>query len=325
MAGGSTSSACECCADVRKHFCVVPTWRNAVLIVFLVGAIVGMVVLISTGLLEQWADLVEVHIGWPGHFIFFGILLYTGLPFGYGWSFFCIANAYVHGWPAVISNEVGTICGAALGFTVSRRCLRRTIEAKVSSLPRRWVTTIRAIQTEVKRSTLGFLGLTALLRNSGLPIGLTNAFDATLTDASLRLSLLGALIATQPTLVISTYIGTLVKSWGGLAGMFGGGGALTAQERSARNVSIIVQIVIAVVLLVAFGTWARHRLRKLTGGAAAVAPAEAGEAAEAGTSTHARCGSPRAPAAAEGGGDDAGINGMPLHLDISAHSRELES
>ena len=114
------------------------------------------------------ADALKVHVGVWAHAIFFGLFLYTGLFFGYGWSFFIISSGYTLGWWAVVTANVGTLLGGILGFVSSRRCMRGAVERKVKSLPGTWSRRIGFFQSEIERSTVAYLLVSGTMRNSNL-------------------------------------------------------------------------------------------------------------------------------------------------------------
>lgn len=139
-------------------------------------------------------------LGWPGHLIFIACLIYTGLPFAYGWSFLCIACGYTFGWWAILTANIGTQCGCLLGVAVSRHCMQASVQAKVATLPPGWVRRIGVVQAALSTSRTGYMFLTALLRNSGvITFGIINAMEGALTNPPVpyHVSMVGVLIAAQ--------------------------------------------------------------------------------------------------------------------------------
>lgn len=257
----------QCCYDLKAHFWRRPTPKQIAAITVFVVAWAAIIVLTSLGYLQQWADLIARTLGLWGHAIFALLIIYTGLPFGYGWSFFTIASGYALGWPAVVTCFVGTVLGHILGFFVSRRWLQTSVSTKVDTLPATWRHYIELVHDALRSSLLTFILLTGLLRNCGaLTFGLCNAIDAALTPVAWWVSLLGVLVASTPGLVLYVYIGTLASSL--LAPAEEGANLQNAteaqrDEAQARETSVIVQICIAVAFLVLGFFYARHRLKVL--------------------------------------------------------------
>ena len=125
------------------------------------------------------ADMLKIHVGVWAHFIFFGLFLYTGLFFGYGWSFFIISSGYTLGWSAVITANLGTVVGGIIGFVSSRRCMRSAVERKVKSFPGSWSRRIKFFTGEIERSTVAYLLVSGTMRNSNmLTFGMCNGMCA---------------------------------------------------------------------------------------------------------------------------------------------------
>ena len=118
-----------------------------------IAAFAAVIALAATGHLQALADRIA-ELGWSGHLIFCALLIYTGLVFGYGWTFFAVATGCTFGWWALITI-IGTALGAALGFLV-RYWLQSLVEQKVASLPAHWSARVLVMQHEVSSSTLGF-------------------------------------------------------------------------------------------------------------------------------------------------------------------------
>ena len=166
------------------HFCRKPTVAQGAAVFVTIAAFAAVIALAATGHLQALADWIA-GIGWPGHLIFCALLIYTGLVFGYGWTFFAIATGYTFGWWALITIHIGTLLGAMLGFVSSRYWLRSLVEQKVASLPSHWSARVVIMQQEVSSSTLGFFLWSILLRWTGLTFGICNAMVAALTSVQL--------------------------------------------------------------------------------------------------------------------------------------------
>jgi len=224
-----------------------------------------VIVLTATGYLQMAADMLKIHVGVWAHFIFFGLFLYTGLFFGYGWSFFIISSGYTLGWSAVITANLGTVVGGIIGFVSSRRCMRSAVERKVKSFPGSWSRRIKFFTGEIERSTVAYLLVSGTMRNSNmLTFGMCNAFDGAMTNVSLCACVLCLLVTSQHIIVLDVYIGTLVDDFANpTAGTSGNGTSISPEEEAARRTLLIVQIAIIVSFLVLVTCLARCRLRRL--------------------------------------------------------------
>ena len=179
----------------------------------------------------------------------------------------CISAGYTLGWWAVLTLNLGTQCGCALGVLVSRRLMRASVEDKVATLPAGWARSIRLVQQEVSRSRLGFLFLAGLVGNCGLTSGLANAIYGALTDAPLPLIMAGVCLSSEWAIITDVYLGRLVRALSDeeSASEAGSGEAnATApsdgSEAAAQRAAVVAQLCIAASLMTAVSLWARHRL-----------------------------------------------------------------
>lgn len=256
----------RCLQDMRTH-CCIRSPRQAAFAIVLAVMFFGTVALGAAGVLQRLADSLRSLGGWA-HVVFFLLIVYTGLPFAYGWSIFCIAAGYTLGWWAIITCNLGTITGGLLGAVIARRCFRTWTEAKVASLPERWSRRIQVVQNEISRSTYGFICLTTLLRNCGLiTFGIANAIDGAMTHTPLHIIVFAIFVATQYVIVIDIYLGTLIASLPQATN----GSDIPQEEKDAKFRMLMGQIGIAIILLVACSLWTRRRLKMMTDGADGVA------------------------------------------------------
>lgn len=268
----SWSACLGCLRDFRVHFCRRPSFGQVFFLVLFLVLFSTALTLLSTGYLQEGADWLKVHVGLWSHAIFVAVFLYTGLFFGYGWAFTVITSGYVVGWSAVVSVNVGSLLGGALGFLSARRCFKGPVLRKIQSLPPSWTRRIEFFQREISRSTRGYWMLSGMLRNSNLlTVGLVNAFDGAMTDVTL-LQFLGCIFfMSQPMIWLQVYIGTLVDQLANAPADVDVGTATVANatavrgrgEAAARQLALIVQLSIAVALAFLILVWARWRLRRL--------------------------------------------------------------
>lgn len=273
-AGSSSilSSECVgCLREARVHFCRRPSPMQALFIIVFCTLYIGVFTLVSTGHLQAAADQLKLHLGAWSHFIFFGIFIYTGVVFGYGWTIAVIASGYVLGWSAIITVNVGSALGGAVGFLTARRCLKGSVKRKVASLPPAWARRFEFFSYEISRSTRGYFMLSATLRNSSLlTVGMINAFDGAMTEVTLLQHMLCIVVTSQPMMCLDVYIGTLIdrlsQPAGGTSMATGNNATATSgsqAEAQARRTGVIVQISIAVTMAFCMTLWARQRIKRL--------------------------------------------------------------
>lgn len=261
-------SRIEIFIDFKHHFCGRPSLKQCVILTFTIAAIASVIVFTSTGQLHDLSDKLAL-IGWRAHLIFFALLIYTGMPFGYGWSFCCISAGYVLGWWAVLTVNFGTQCGCALGVLVSRRYLRRSVEKKIESLPTDWSHTIRLVQHKISRNRIGYLSCAGLVGNCGITAGLANAIYGALTDAPVFLIMLGVFLSSEWAIILDVYLGRLMRDLSDGASdeeASSGDSNATANNDSnaTRRYAIVAQLSVAVVFATLVSLWARHRLKAMS-------------------------------------------------------------
>jgi uncharacterized membrane protein YdjX (TVP38/TMEM64 family) len=276
-ASSSDDAARPCCVECRAHFCRRPNPKQAAAISATVIALFTVVILTITGH-TQLASRAIGTLGVGGQAIFVVLLIYTGMPFGYGYSFTIGAVGYTYGWWGLIPVQIGCVLGAVAGHVVSRWCMRSTVEKKVASLPPLWVSRLTLLRAEIRHSYLGFFFVTGLLHNCVvLTFGICNALDAVLFDVSLPLSLAGTFLACQPSNFFSLYLGTLVDALE--TAVTSGDGAAAAnsssnvsalnstaiaEQRAAQTASVVAQVCLVLALLCGVAWWARRTLRRIT-------------------------------------------------------------
>ena len=265
----SSLQARTCLRECHAHFCRRPSPMQVLVVTVTVAAFVTAFTLLSTGHLQAAADQLKLHLGAWSHAIFLAMFIYTGLLFGYGWTFTVITAGYTVGWTAIITANVGSVLGGTLGFLSARRCLKASVNRKVATLPPSWARRFEFFQHEISRSTRGYFMLAATLRNSSIvTVGMINAFDGAMTEVTLPQFMLCIVVTSQPLIVLDVYIGTLVSRLSGPGGTISvaAGSNSTAQttpESQARQVALLVQISIAVTFALCMTLWARQRIKRL--------------------------------------------------------------
>ena len=283
-AGSATAvrkrSRTEIFIDFKHHFCRRPSPKQCAMLTFTIAAIGTVIVFTGTGQLQDLADKLAT-IGWRAHLIFLALLLYTGMPFGYGWTFSCISAGYVLGWWAVLTFNIGTQCGCALGVLVSRLLMRRSVENKIASLPHNWSRSIRHVQQKISRSRIGFLACAGLVGNCGVTAGLANAIYGALTDAPVPLIMLGVFLSSQWSITTDVYLGRLVRDLSDQESandeeVSSGDANVTSKgdgsEITTHRNAIVAQLSVAGSFAAIVSLWARHRLNALSRESVDVSP-----------------------------------------------------
>jgi len=255
-----SSSLATFCAELREHFCQRPTPRQALVMGFTAMAFLAIGLAIGLGYLQDMADAIRDDLGVEGHVIFAAFLVYSGLPFAYGWSFFVISLGYTYGWIAMITANMGTWAGHVLGFMLSRHCLKQTVVEKVASLPPHWQEWVELVQLGVARSRSGiFIGV--LVRwGTPLSFGMCNAFDAALTFMPYSRSMMGSFIAAQKDITTMIYIGTLLRQMDEAEEQGSGDEESRRREAAVRMGLFVVQVAFILFLILLVSYWAKRTL-----------------------------------------------------------------
>lgn len=264
-----------CGAECQHHFCRRPSNRQAFATSFTIVSFLAVFSLVVTGVVQTAATAIGT-LGWEGQLIFVAYIMYTGLVFGYGYGFCCAACGYTYGWWALVPIEIATLFAAALGYAVSRWCMRGTVERKVASLPPHWVARLRLLRSEVnlreEGSLVGYLFLSGLLRNSVvLTFGITTAIDAVVLCVSLPQALLGAMVSSQPGIVLQVYLGALVRdietavaaSAAGAAANSTGNATDAGAEVAAQTWALVAQVLVVVLFMLGTALWSRSVLKRV--------------------------------------------------------------
>ena len=86
----------DCLRTCRTHFCRRPSPRQAAWIAVAVVAVGAVIILTALGLLQKGADHVRSLFGLWGYVVYGALIMYTGLPFGYGWCALRYRNPLPH-------------------------------------------------------------------------------------------------------------------------------------------------------------------------------------------------------------------------------------
>jgi uncharacterized membrane protein YdjX (TVP38/TMEM64 family) len=155
-------------------------------------------------------------LGFFGHAIFFVILLWTGLPFGYNFSTTIVLIGFSYGWPGMIDAQVGTACSALLGLVFSRFFLQDWTLRWMSGMKGRKRLYLEACKAIMDSDKAGFL-CQVLCRNSPLTFGLCNTFLSVFSKASAMRYLGTTMVGSQLSLILAMFLGIAVRRLGSIS------------------------------------------------------------------------------------------------------------
>ena len=176
-------------------------------------------------------------------------------------SFFVITIGYTYGWIGLITAHVGTWCGHGLGFFTSRYCVKKSVTAKVETLPPQWKEWVELVQGGVAQSSGGVVFAVLVRWGSPLPFGMCNTFDAALTQMSYLRSLAGSVIASQKDITLMVYIGTLVRQMDNAEEVGSGDEESKRREANVRIGLFVGQIAMIIGLLLLVSWWSKRTLK----------------------------------------------------------------
>ena len=290
--GGDAAGSARCLAVCRTHFCRRPSKQQltAGLLFFL--AFGGLIVLTATGDLRRFMDELRT-LGWGADALLVLLFIYTGLPFGYGYTVVAVCTGYVSGWRGILTGWTGVALAVAIGVLMSRHWMRSSVESKLDSLPEAWSRPVRLLSADLTNSAKGFIGVDVLLRNSGvIPFGTSNMFVGAVTQVPIHLAVFSAMLAQMHGIVLNVNIGRALY----LSSHHNGTSSdhEDEEEEGGGAANLITQIVISVTIGFVVSYVARGRLQKLT------EAAEAQGAPGSQSSTSMDCSQPRGTSTSEG-------------------------
>lgn len=233
--------------------------RNVVVICFAVAFCAFAVWATFSGNLQKWIAALEA-IPYPVTFvILILIIMFMNMPFGYGYSVVCIASGFGFGWKGLPPILIGgLLLGPWAAYGVNQ-CLffrGKTPEELVHWIPNAQAKRlVRAVILGVRLDRCSVL-IVAATRTSPLAVGLQVIILSAAAPPLLSFAI-GMFIGGMPDLILSVYIGTLVRS----ATDEASGGA-TKQADSVKLILIVAQLLACFLLMGLVSFAARRMLKK---------------------------------------------------------------
>ena len=199
-----------CLAECRSHFCRQPTRQQFIATSAFLVALAAIIVLGSTGHLRDIMDEMRT-LGYWADLLLVLLFIYTGLPFGYGYTIIAICTGYVSGWRGIFTGWTGIALAVVIGVSVSRRWMRSSVESKLDTLPEEWSRPVRLLSADLTNSKKGFIGVDVLLRNSGvIPFGTSNMFVGAVTHVPIHVAVFSAMLAQMHGIALNVNIGRAI-------------------------------------------------------------------------------------------------------------------
>ena len=252
-----------CLAECRLHFCGCPTRQQLTGSLAFVLTFGALVVLSATGDLRSAMDRLETLNLWADVLLIL-LFIYTGMPFGYGYTIVAICTGYVSGWRGILTGWIGVASSVAVGVFVSRRCMRQSVQQKLDSLPDTWSRPVRLLSADLSHRATGLIFVDVLLRNSGfIPFGWVGAFVGVATTVPIRLAVFSAMLACMHGIVLNVSIGRALYM-----STHNGNGTSTDDDDdgegdSGAPVNLIIQIIISLSFGLLVSRYAKKQLARL--------------------------------------------------------------
>ena len=252
-----------CLAECRLHFCGCPTRQQLTGSLAFVLTFGALVVLSATGDLRSAMDRLETLNLWADVLLIL-LFIYTGMPFGYGYTIVAICTGYVSGWRGILTAWLGLALAIAIGVFVSRRCMRTSVEAKLDSLPEAWSRPVRLLRADLSRSATGFIFVDALLRNCGLiPLGMVGAIVGVATSVPIHLAVFSAMLASMHGIVLNVSIGRALYLSTHQGNGTSSGDDDDGSSGSGSPVNLMIQILLSLSIGLLVSYKARQQLKLL--------------------------------------------------------------
>ena len=245
-------------------------WLAALGFVVVLG---GLAALTATGYTQALVDEVGKLGPVGGNVVFVALLVFTGLPFGWGFAVVLTSVGYLYGWYGMATNEGGAFLGAMAGFAFSRWGCRGWVQRQIGRLSPKRRRQAKVLTTGVLRGRAGVLFLASLRVTPVFAFGWINGIAGAATDMSIYLYALSTVLGMQVDVVIYTNAGRVLRLATNAARLLlaGGGvnngtsaanGTLAGGEDDGSNAMLIVQIVVSVLLVVGATLYGRFLLKR---------------------------------------------------------------
>lgn len=198
--------------------------------------------------LVQFSEWIE-GLGFLGVVIFFLLLVWVSMPFGYNWSTTVVLVGFAYGWVSMILTNVGTIAGAVFAYYTSRYFMRSCMQHRVSKLSTKKRLYLAAVTQVIESGRGGFIMQILLRLQPVQTTGLTNAFFGVFTTIPMWKYILTTILGNQHAIVLLTSIGIMVRDVGSLE---------EAANTETGRLNLLVTIGICVISVVSCLIFARY-------------------------------------------------------------------
>jgi len=210
------------------------------------------------GNLRSWIRALE-EIPYPVTFvILLLVVMFMNMPFGYGYSVVVISAGFGFGWAALPPVLIGGMFFGPWAAYACNQCLffkGKTPEELVDWIPNaRMKRLVRAVILGIRLDRCSVM-IVAATRSSPLAVGI-QLLILSAAAPPLWAFCLGVLVGGLPDLIVSIYIGTLVRS------ALDQASETTDKADSVKLIVIIVQIVACILLMALVSCTARRMLKK---------------------------------------------------------------
>ena len=150
-------------------------------------------------------------LGVAGHALFLCLVALTGQPWMWGYAVTIQTSAFAYGWVSLVTMEIGSFLGATLGFIVSRRCLRRWVQARAAHFSGRTRRIVNISQTKVSKGKGGVFFFSLMRMTPLVAFGWANGIAGGMTDMEWDVFVPMTLIGSQLDLILNSYIGVVFR------------------------------------------------------------------------------------------------------------------
>eukprot|EP00746_Dinoflagellata_sp_MGD_P139430 gnl/MRDRNA2_/MRDRNA2_72889_c0_seq1.p1 gnl/MRDRNA2_/MRDRNA2_72889_c0~~gnl/MRDRNA2_/MRDRNA2_72889_c0_seq1.p1 ORF type:complete len:750 (+),score=106.68 gnl/MRDRNA2_/MRDRNA2_72889_c0_seq1:74-2323(+) len=218
--------------------------RECAFVTCFIGLMALVVGLVATGALTD--ALISIRqLGIMAHVIVILILIFTAMPFGWGFTLVITLSGFIFGWVAVIPVEIGSLIGSQLSFYFCRNYAGLWVQTRMQKLSPRYRRILMGAEMAIQRGRGGILLQVALRVNPALTFGFTNAFLG-ISQVSNKVFFCSTALGIQSDVAVKTYVGVLLSEVGDFAGS-------TPETQRALQGHLIVQILVFFLLLL--GGW----------------------------------------------------------------------
>lgn len=211
-----------------------------------------------SGELQRWTELLMDLSYGVVCLIIVGILIFLNMPFGYGYSVVVISAGFGFGWAALPPVLLGGMFfgpWAAYAFNQFMFFKGKTPQELVDWIPSaRAKRLVRAVILGIRLDRCSVM-IVAATRSSPLAVGI-QLLILSAAAPPLGAFCIGVVVGGLPDLVVSIYIGTLVRS------ALDQASEETDKADSVKLIVIIVQIVACLLLMALVSFTARRMLKK---------------------------------------------------------------